>query len=292
MNAAAYYLHWGVVRISLGNVIVIGAMVVIFVLALVLRFPAPKGGIEPAPMPATDTAPADAAVVGNDGNWTTGMRNRIARTVPAGQALPDRQPVYVDSWIYIFGVLTLAALVVVIGTGLILALEGSSWWHTSTTGHFVNSTHLWSVELFFAVMVIHLWGKFFMAAWRGNRGLTWATGMAAFFGSVGTAFTGYLSQSNFDSQWISTQAKDGLNASGIGAFFNVLNGSQMLLWHVTLLPLVLAVIVAMHIVLVRRHGVVPPIGADDPDDAVSVRETGPDADAATSNDPAREALAR
>ena len=36
-------------------------------------------------------------------------------------------------------------------------------------GHFVNSLHLWSVELFFAIMVIHLWGKFWMAAWRGKR---------------------------------------------------------------------------------------------------------------------------
>ena len=79
----------------------------------------------------------------------------------------------------------------------------AAWWHTSSLGHFVNSLHLWSVELFFAFMVIHLWGKFWMAAWRGRRGLTWITGVVAFVASIGTAFTGYLSQSNFDSQWIS-----------------------------------------------------------------------------------------
>ena len=56
--------------------------------------------------------------------------------------------------------------------------------------------------------------------------------------SVGAAFTGYLSQQNFDSQWISTQAKDGINATGAGAFFNVLNFGQMLMWHIVLLPLV------------------------------------------------------
>ena len=131
-------------------------------------------------------------------------------------------------------------------------------------GHFFNSVHLWSVELFFATMVIHLWGKFFMASWRGNRGLTWATGALAFFGSLGTAFTGYLIQTNCDSQWISTQAKDGLNAAGIGAYFDVMNLGQMVLWHVSLLPLVVGGIVAVHIVLVRRRGVAPPIGAADP----------------------------
>ncbi len=207
------------------------------------------------------TGPAE--LPGDAGSWTVRLRERMARTVPPGQLLPDRQPVYVASWIYVFGVLCLASLVVVIVTGIVLAVGGVAWWHTNSVGHFVNSTHLWSVELFFATMVIHLWGKFFMAAWRGNRGLTWATGVLAFFGSIGTAFSGYLSQSNFDSQWIGAQAKDGLNAAGIGAYFNVLNSGQMLLWHVALLPLVVGVIVVMHIVLVRRHGVVPPIANDE-----------------------------
>jgi quinol-cytochrome oxidoreductase complex cytochrome b subunit len=197
-------------------------------------------------------------------SWTVATRERVARTVPEGQWLPDRQPAYVRSWIYVFGVATLAAFLVVLASGVLLALKGAAWWHTSSVGHFVNSLHLWSVEIFFVCMVIHLWGKFFMAAWRGKRALTWITGVVAFLGSIGTAFTGYLSQSNFDSQWISTQAKDGLNSVGIGAFFNVLDPAQMLLWHIVLLPAVVGVLVIMHIILVRRHGVVPPIDAEVP----------------------------
>ncbi|TPG19257.1 cytochrome b N-terminal domain-containing protein [Pedococcus bigeumensis] len=196
-------------------------------------------------------------------SWTNALRERIVSTVPPGQALPDRQPVYVSSWIYVFGVLTLAALTVVVATGCVLAVGGSAWWHVSSLGHFVNSLHLWSVELFFGFMVIHLWGKFWMAAWRGNRVLTWVTGAVAFLASIGTAFTGYLSQSNFDSQWISAEAKDGINSIGVGAWFNVLNPGQMLLWHVVLLPLAVGAITVMHVVLVRRHGVVPPIDAED-----------------------------
>jgi ubiquinol-cytochrome c reductase cytochrome b subunit len=196
--------------------------------------------------------------------WTAALTRWVEGLVPKGQWLPDRQPAYVASWIYVFGVACLASLVVIIVSGLVLTLGGATWWHTSSVGHFVNSVHLWSVELFFATMVIHLWGKFFMASWRGNRGLTWATGALAFFGSLGTAFTGYLIQTNFDSQWISTQAKDGLNAAGIGAYFNVMNLGQMMLWHVSLLPLVVGAIVTVHLVLVRRRGVAPPIGATDP----------------------------
>jgi ubiquinol-cytochrome c reductase cytochrome b subunit len=200
----------------------------------------------------------------NSRSWTVRLRTRLSRTVPAGQLLPDRQPAYVRSWIYVFGVASLAALVFVIASGVVLSLKGAAWWHTASVGHFVNSTHLWSVELFFVFMVIHLWGKFFMAAWRGNRGLTWVTGAIAFIGSIATAFTGYLSQTNFDSQWTAGQAKDGLNAVGIGAVFNVLDTGQMLMWHVMLLPLLVGLLVIMHVILVRRHGVVPPFGAEPP----------------------------
>jgi ubiquinol-cytochrome c reductase cytochrome b subunit len=85
------------------------------------------------------------------------------------------------------------------------------------------------------------------------------TGVVAFVTSIGTAFTGYLVQDNFDSQWISGEAKDGINSIGVGGFFNVLNPGQMLLWHVTLLPIAVGVLAVLHVVLVRRHGVVPPL---------------------------------
>jgi hypothetical protein len=202
------------------------------------------------------SAPASDA---RERSWTSAVRDHVAGLVPEGQALPDRQPAYVSSWIYVFGVATLAALVVVVGSGVVLAMGGAAWWHTSSLGHFVNSVHLWSVELFFAAMVVHLWGKFWMAAWRGNRGLTWVTGVVSFITSIGAAFTGYLVQSNFDSQWISGEAKDGINSIGVGGFFNVLNTGQMLLWHVTLLPIGVGIIAVMHVILVRRHGVVPPL---------------------------------
>jgi quinol---cytochrome c reductase cytochrome b subunit, bacillus type len=210
----------------------------------------------------TRVGPDPQAPLVDESSWTVHVRRRISGLVPPGEALPDKQPEYVASWIYVFGVLTVAALLVVLVSGAVLAVGGSAWWHVSSVGHFFNSLHLWSVEVFFAVMVIHLWGQFWMAAWRGKRLLTWVTGVIAFVTSIGTAFTGYLSQSNFDAQWISAEAKDGLNAVGIGAWFNVLNPGQMLMWHVVLLPFAVGLIAVIHVVLVRRHGVVPPIDAE------------------------------
>jgi ubiquinol-cytochrome c reductase cytochrome b subunit len=87
------------------------------------------------------------------------------------------------------------------------------------------------------------------------------TGAITFLVAIGAAFTGYLSQQNFDSQWIASEGKDGLNSIGIGSFFNVADFGQMYTWHVILLPVVVAVLVAAHVLLVRRTGVVPPYPA-------------------------------
>lgn len=207
--------------------------------------------------PPGNAAPGAA----RSGGWTGAVRRYAVRTLPPEKLLPDSQPAYMASWIYVFGVLTVSSLAVVLATGCLLALEGPGWWHTSSVGKYVNSLHLWSVELFMFFMVIHLWGKFFMAAWRGRRAMTWITGAVCFLASIGAAFTGYLTQQNFDSQWISGQAKDGLNAVGIGAWFNVLDFGQMLMWHIVLLPLVVGLLTAWHVLLVRRRGIVPPIDA-------------------------------
>ena len=207
--------------------------------------------------------------------WTARVRRRALTALPPGKLLPDRQPAYVASWIYVFGVGALAALGMAIVSGFALALGGPDWWHTNLVGHFFNSLHLWSVELFMALLVIHLWGKFWMAAWRGRRTLTWITGVVAFLASIVECFTGYLSQQNFDSQWISTSGKDAFNGVGVGAFFNVMNFGQMLMWHIVLIPIVLIAIVGAHVLLVRVRGVSHPLPVDRPRGLAAPARPGP-----------------
>jgi hypothetical protein len=270
MNSPSTLLHWSIFQVTVANLVLIAVMVVIFCAALLLPFPQ---GRRDARVAATAMAPdedaqdgtAEASDPADDvtaGMWTARLRRRALRTLPPGKLLPDRQPAYVASWIYVFGVGSLAALAVAIVSGFGLALGGPDWWHYNPLGHFFNSLHVWSVELFMALLVIHLWGKFWMAAWRGRRSLTWITGVIAFVASVIECFTGYLSQQNFDSQWISTSGKDAFNSVGIGAFFNVMNFGQMLMWHIVLIPIVLIAIVGAHVLLVRMRGVSHPIDAD------------------------------
>ena len=50
-------------------------------------------------------------------NWTVRLRQHAVRELPPERLMPGTQPVYVASWIYVFGVLTLSAFVVVLASG-------------------------------------------------------------------------------------------------------------------------------------------------------------------------------
>ena len=204
-------------------------------------------------------AQPDAEVVTR--TWTAAMRRYLERRLPMANLLPDRQPYYVGSWVYVFGVITIAALVWTLLSGVVLAFFGPQWWHQTSVGRFFNSIHFWAVQLFFVFMVLHLWGQYFAAGWRDGRAPTWMIGAVIFLVSILAAFTGYLAQQNFDAQWIAVNAKDGINATGAGSFFNVLNFGQMYGLHVMLVPIAVTVLAVLHIVQVRMRGVVKPIDA-------------------------------
>ena len=260
LNHPDRYFHWGFIIVSLANLIVIAVLIALFIAAMAVPFVRPRPVPSPqAPEPEPETRPA--AVGATDRTWTGAVRRVGLRFLPPAKLLPDHQPAYVASWAYVFGVGTLTALVVVVCSGLALAFEGPAWWHLSSAGHFVNSVHLWAVELFMGFMTVHLWFKFWMASWRGRRQATWMTGVLCFLIAVFEAFTGYISQTNFDSQWIAFEAKDAFAGGGIGAFINPMNFGQAVMLHISLIPAAVLLLVGVHVLLVRVHGVAPPIEA-------------------------------
>jgi hypothetical protein len=272
MDTPATYVHWLFVEISVPNLLLILLMFVVFAMALLLPFPRHKEA--PAGEAGSDGAGGDAI----EGNWTGKLREAISARWPWHQLLPDRQPAYVHSWVYLFGVGAIASLLWIVGSGMILVVFGPAWWHLSSAGRLVNSIHFWSVQLFFFCMVLHLWGQYWMAAWRHGRAMVWFFGVLIFALAIGTSFTGYLSQQNFDAQWIALNGKDAINSIGVGSFFNILDYGQMFGLHVMLLPLGVISLVGVHVALVRKKGVVRPIGdsvgEDDAETPAPVAATG------------------
>ncbi len=177
-------------------------------------------------------------------------------------ALPTKMPVYVNSFAYLFGVMTLVALFALVVTGIVMTLFGPEWYHFSSAGHFVNSLHFWGAQIFFASLIAHFLTKFFMAAWRDGRWKTWIVGALALGIAIFEAYTGYISQTNFDSEWIAVQSKDAMNALGIGAFFDAMNTSQALTLHIVALPVAVGLLVVVHLLLIRSDGPVKPFDED------------------------------
>lgn len=209
--------------------------------------------------PVRDTDDAVPFSLTEPSPWVRGW---LVRNLPLRRLLPDREPSYVSSLLYTMGVLTLAAFIVVVISGVVLAVGGVQWWHTNSVGAFMNSVHFWGVQAFFLFMAVHALFNFFIMAWRGGRGFTWVTGVLAFLLSVVTAFTGFLMMTNWDSQYIAQQAKDAFNAMGIGAVWNVMDVGQQFTLHVVVTSGLLGFIVLVHLGQVRRRGVVPPPGEE------------------------------
>ena len=194
-------------------------------------------------------------------SMTEKVQEYVKDNMTLDDILPTKLPVYVNSVAYLFGVFMLSTLVMLVLTGLILAIFGPNWYHVNAVGRFFHSLHFWSVQLFFFFIVLHLATKFFLGAFRDGRWKTWMVGVLTLGTSIFTAFTGYLAAANWSSQWHAVQAKDAMNAMGIGGFFATTNYSQMLTLHVALFPALVVVLVVVHVLFIRHEGPVHPYPA-------------------------------
>ena len=191
-------------------------------------------------------------------SMTEKLQGYVKDNLTLDDALPTKLPTYVNSVAYLFGVLTLSTLVMLVLTGLVLAIFGPEWHHITATGKFFHSLHFWGVQLFFAFMILHLATKYFLGAFRDGRWKTWMIGVLTLGAAIFTAFTGYLSAANWSAQWHAVEAKDAMNAMGVGAFFFTTNYSQVLTLHVAFFPAVIIILVAIHISFIRHEGPVKP----------------------------------
>lgn len=194
--------------------------------------------------------------------WDGKARRAFFRRWPPQKLLPDDEPAYVRSWLYIFGMCTLISLILLMGSGIILAIMGPEWYLNSYWGAVVEASHYWSVQLFFIFLSVHFLAVYFMGAFRG-RALTWMLGVLCLVVAIGAGLTGYSILQDFESQWVTTQAKDAINSIGIGGFFNLLNTGQIMTLHIVVLPLLLVLGVIGHILAVRRRGICPPYDANE-----------------------------
>jgi quinol-cytochrome oxidoreductase complex cytochrome b subunit/cytochrome c2 len=209
------------------------------------------------------------------GDWLderTGYRALVRRTLD--------EPVHGGArWAYVFGSALAFLLAVQIVTGVTLAMFYSpasreAWGsvqyftHEVRLGWFVRGIHHWSSSAMLILLAVHIGQVFVFRAYKRPREVTWWSGCLLMLIIVGFSLTGYLLPWDQKGYWAARVATSMLGAlPGVGGFlqrvaqggndFGNLTLTRFFGIHVFLLPGAVLVLLAIHLVLFRRHGVTP-----------------------------------
>lgn len=187
-------------------------------------------------------------------------------------------------WHQVLGSVALFAFLVQVFTGILLAFnyaptpgdahESLRYIVTEVTGgQLMRGLHHWGASLMIIVVVLHMTQVFIWGAYKKPREATWLVGCILLLITLAYGLTGYLLPWDNRSYWatmVTTQIM--ATAPGAGPYLLRLLGSdggsigvvtfaRFYAVHVLLLPPLTMLLIAIHLILVRRHGVAP--AADD-----------------------------
>lgn len=200
--------------------------------------------------------------------------------------------VFPDHWSFLLGEVILYLFIILVATGVYLSLffdagqqevvYGGSYVplqgvemsraYASTlditfsvrSGLVIRQVHHWAALLFAASMVMHLLRTFFTGAFRKPRELSWVVGVTLLMLAMVNGFTGY---SMIDDQLSGTGLRIGysiiLSVPFVGPWLSslLLGGefpgpdiiSRLFVFHVMIVPTVIALLIVIHMVIIVRQ---------------------------------------
>lgn len=235
---------------------------------------APAAGAEPGGV-RSDGAERGAAESAS--RWALFLDERIhyfrlRRFVRA--QLSKRLPPH-TGWAHVFGSLALLLFISQFVTGILLLLyyrptlkeaHESIQYITGEVsfGWLFRQIHAWGATLMILAVLLHMMRTYFMGSFKRPRELTWVAGVIILIVTMLFGFTGYLLPWNQLSYWATTVGTEVVGAIpfvGPGLKSVLLGGptvgqetlSRFFVLHVTILPWVLTILIAIHLILMRLH---------------------------------------
>lgn len=186
-------------------------------------------------------------------------------------------PNHMKRWWFCLGGTPAYLFVVQVVTGLLLAV----YFQPATTtayesvrhltfevdyGWYFRGLHKWGATLMVAAVILHQTRVYFTAAYRRPREANWIIGMALLLCTLGLGFTGYSLVFEQLSYWGATVAAKILDTVPVvggvlkhlllaGEDYNEQTLPRLYVLHAAVLPATLTLLVAVHILLIRLHGV-------------------------------------
>lgn len=197
-------------------------------------------------------------------------------------------PHHLKRWWFALGGTPAYLFVVQIITGILLAFYYQPTASTAyesvryitqeaTFGWYLRSLHKWAATLMIASVILHQMRVYFTGAYRRPRELNWVIGMCLLMCTLLTGFTGYSLVFEQLSYWGATVAANISDAVPlVGGFakqmmlagdgYNERTLSRFYILHAAILPSTIILLVAVHIMFIRLHGVTELRFEDEPDD--------------------------
>ena len=186
------------------------------------------------------------------------------------------------SYWYVFGSVTLLAMIVQIVTGIWLTFfyapsAATAWESTraiylNPSMHFLLSVHYWGASAMIALVFLHLLQVLIWGAYKSPRELNWVLGVLLLGVTLVLGLTGYLLPWDMNAYFASQVA---LNIAGIppgGSIAqNIAQGGQTMGTatinrffglHVWLMPAALILLTTLHVVIFRRQAPAGPVPDD------------------------------
>jgi ubiquinol-cytochrome c reductase cytochrome b subunit len=186
-------------------------------------------------------------------------------------------------WLQVFGSVAVFLFLVQAFTGILLAFNyaptpGDAYnslryiMAELTGGRLIRNLHHWGASMMIVVVVLHMVQVFLYGAYKKPREATWLAGVGLLLLTLAYGLTGYLLPWDNRAYW-GTVVTTGLaaNAPLAGSYLSRLLGmegsvvgvvtfARFYALHVLLLPPLTTFLIALHVYLVRKHGVTPAPG--------------------------------
>ena len=189
-------------------------------------------------------------------------------------------PIPRDAKTFYLGGITLFLFGIQVVTGTLLALYYSptpeaayesvlSITSDVSFGWLIRSMHHWAANLMILFLVLHVLRIFVQAAYKYPRELTWLVGGGLLLITIGFGFTGYLLPWDQRAYWatvVGTEIAGGVPVIGSSLLLLLRGGAEVsdatlgrfFGIHVLVLPLLLAGLLALHLLFVHQQGLATP----------------------------------
>jgi ubiquinol-cytochrome c reductase cytochrome b subunit len=184
-----------------------------------------------------------------------------------------------SGWHQVFGSVALFCFLTQAVTGILLAVNyaptpGEAYYSVKyivtelTGGRMIRGLHHWGASLMIVVVVLHMVQVFLWGAYKKPREATWMVGIVLLLLTLAYGLTGYLLPWDNRAYWgtvVATQIAASAPVAGpylqrlLGAEegIGVITFARFYAVHVLLLPPATMILIAIHVYLVRKHGVTP-----------------------------------